>query len=390
MVFLLNSLLEALPYLNGLLASGLLGAYLVFRLMPQRVAQKRTITQTGESRNPEVVQKITDRGELDPRRKWAIVTAGATDHAGEVCVVPGKQDLSQTIFKDLTGLASTVMKGSVCIDLYWSESALKRISDSFSILPRAPDHNQCILDFMENECNFKVEHADGSFMDHLQFCFEYGHSHFKQHSPRVLFLHSIMGVGTNIFPMDVEKVPKLRGMLTDDEFLHIQAFPSMLRLLYSYDLLANLSRNLEHLDKLKSIKFHRVIDNKEITLTADQLWVQLNYQICHQLDFLPVSNWIALQSNAFMNVFLDLYTFLQASKKLEAEIKFDWTSAEKTNAGLPVTLGGVITQLVPRGVVKKLGAKQMAKNSNLIGHSLNYSLNWVDNFPAVGCRERER
>ena len=48
----------------------------------------------------------------------------------------------------------------------------------------------------------------GSFLDHLQFCFEYGSIHYKQHSPRVLYLHSIMGVGTNLFPMPMSKVFK--------------------------------------------------------------------------------------------------------------------------------------------------------------------------------------
>merc|ERR1712014_459605 len=156
----------------------------------------------------------------------------------------------------------------------------------------------------EQDCDFNCEHADGSFMDHLQFCYEYGLAHFKQHSPRVLFLHSIMGVGTNVFPMAVDKEPKLQSMLTDNEYLHIQAFPSILRLLYTRKLLTELAEHMEHLDSLKSITFHRVIDNKEISLTASQLWVQLNYQVCHQLDFLPVSNWIALKSNAFLSVFI--------------------------------------------------------------------------------------
>ena len=121
-----------------------------------------------------------------------------------------------------------------------------------------------------------VNHAVGSFLDHLQFCFEYGSVHYKQHSPRVLYLHSIMGVGTNLFPMPLSKVRsspparsasklrlavalassqslllalsggqpdhshaydgcskvgKLRALISEFEMTHVEAFPSILRLL---------------------------------------------------------------------------------------------------------------------------------------------------------------
>eukprot|EP00930_Biecheleria_cincta_P039932 TRINITY_DN27402_c0_g1_i1.p1 TRINITY_DN27402_c0_g1~~TRINITY_DN27402_c0_g1_i1.p1 ORF type:complete len:376 (+),score=71.53 TRINITY_DN27402_c0_g1_i1:95-1222(+) len=371
---------SALRGLLRLLLSGALGSYLALKLLGKRVAKKRAITNdqhpsTHVGKLP-LPKKVTDCGELDLRRKWAIVTGGGTDHAGEVCIVPGKQDLSQTIFKELTGVKAAAMKGAVCIELYWSDAAVQRITRCFAAIPRAPDHNQGILEFMETECNFAVEHADGSFMDHLQFCYEYGHAHYKQKSPRVLFLHSIMGVGTNVFPMTVDKEPKLRTMLTDEEYLHVQAFPSVLRLLYTRQLLAALTRHIERLDNLKSISFNRVLDNKAITLTASQFWVQLNYQICHQLDFLPASNWIALKSNAFLSVFIDLFNFLKASGKLEAELNFDLRSGETSNEGLPLTLGSLIAQATPEGLAKFLAIKQMKDNSKQIGHSLDYQLQW--------------
>ena len=31
-----------------------------------------------------------------------------------------------------------------------------------------------------------------------------------------------MGVGTNYFPMKLEKLPKLQGLLTEEEFKHIE------------------------------------------------------------------------------------------------------------------------------------------------------------------------
>ena len=38
---------------------------------------------------------------------------------------------------------------------------------------------------MEHECDFKCEHADGSFMDHLYFCVDYCRLHYSKQSPRV-------------------------------------------------------------------------------------------------------------------------------------------------------------------------------------------------------------
>lgn len=372
-----------------LLLSGFLGAYLAFRRQAKRVSRKRIIAvKDVNERSEGVVKKVTDRGELDLRRKWAIVTGGGTDHAGEVCVVAGKQDLSRTIFKDMSGVKAAVMKGQVCIELYWSDAAIQRITPAFDSVPRAPDHNQGILEFMEEECNFDCEHADGSFMDHLQFCYEYGLAHYKQHSPRVLFLHSIMGVGTNVFPMTVDKEPTLRSMLNSDEYLHVQVFPSILRLLYTRKLLAELTMNMEHLDNLKTVTFHRVIDNKGISLTASQLWVHLNYQLCHQLDFLPVSNWMALKNNTFLSVFIDLYNFLTAANKLDAEVNFEWSSAEKTNEGLPITLGSLITQNAPERVSTLLAVKQMKDNSKAIGHCLDFQLQWETSLPTIITRAR--
>ena len=63
-------------------------------------------------------------------------------------------------------------------------------------VPALPSLEPSILQFMQSECNFKCEHADGSFMDHLYFCSDYCSVHYKEVSPKVLFLHSIMGVGT--------------------------------------------------------------------------------------------------------------------------------------------------------------------------------------------------
>eukprot|EP00439_Symbiodinium_sp_Y106_P010187 s9182_g1.t1 len=112
----------------------------------------------------------------------------------------------------------------------------------------------------------RMEHADGSFLDHLQFCYEYCAAHFKGHSPRVLFLHSIMGVGTNYFPMKLELVPKLQTLVSDEEFKHIEAFPSILRLLLHFDFVQELeSQGPGRLARdFGGVYFHRVLDNKHL------------------------------------------------------------------------------------------------------------------------------
>ncbi|CAJ1344891.1 unnamed protein product, partial [Effrenium voratum] len=150
-----------------------------------------------------------------------------------------------------------------------------------------------LLYFLVANAGPRMEHADGSFIDHLQFCYEYSFSHFKDHSPRVLFLHSILGVGTNFFPMKVEKIPKLQSFLTEEEFKHIEAFPSILRLMFHFDFIQELENTgaAKVGETFNGLKFHRVIDNKSLFLDAESFWVQMNYQLMHLLDFLPIADW---------------------------------------------------------------------------------------------------
>ena len=50
--------------------------------------------------------------------------------------------------------------------------------------------------------------------------------------------------------------------------------------------------NAADLSKLVGIQYHRVLDNALIELDAESLWLQLNYQLIHLLDFLPSANWV--------------------------------------------------------------------------------------------------
>jgi hypothetical protein len=121
-------------------------------------------------------------------------------------IVPQENfDIDKTIFATLDSeIVKKIQASKIGVTLYWTDQAAMRINASFAKVPQAPRYDQCLVDFMEHECDFAVEHADGSFMDHLRFCFEYSHAHYPQKSPRVLLLHSIMGVGTNFFPMAAE------------------------------------------------------------------------------------------------------------------------------------------------------------------------------------------
>lgn len=48
-------------------------------------------------------------------------------------------------------------------------------------------------------------------------------------------LHSILGTAKNTFAVDAGKIPKLKALLTEFEAIHVETFPSILRLLYNND-----------------------------------------------------------------------------------------------------------------------------------------------------------
>ena len=85
-----------------------------------------------------------DEGVLDLRRKAQIGWGKATDHAGEVVIVPAQGfDMNRTIFGNLTGvLPRMVMRAKIAVDLYWSDHATTRIERAFATVPTAPNHNQ--------------------------------------------------------------------------------------------------------------------------------------------------------------------------------------------------------------------------------------------------------
>ena len=178
-----------------------------------------------EDFTPEVIPFMADpfKGEVQHnyQRKAALVKAGPVDHQKNVYFIENPNfDLNKTIFQSVSGLMGLrrlIIKAKLCNDFAWKNEAAQRIKNEYEVferevlkegsstqddaslkVPRSVewDEYSSLLAFMRDECDFKTEHADGSFMDHLYFCRDYSTAHYKQQSPRVLFLHSILGVGT--------------------------------------------------------------------------------------------------------------------------------------------------------------------------------------------------
>jgi len=318
------------------------------------------------------------RGELDVRRMACISLGRPSDHAKDVMVVSDPEfDIENTIFKtmDVPKVKSQMAK-NMGVKVYWNDAAIAKTLSMYSQVPRPLPHDPSLMAFIRDECEFNVEHADGSFMDHLKFCYDYSAVHYSAHSPRALFLHSILGTGTNVFPMELEKLPKLETFLSPDELAHVQAFPSILRLLHTFTLQEALRSKMGELDRLKGISFHRVIDNKWISITAEQLWVQLNYQLIHELDFLPLANWSETVSSGSFQSLRVLHQLLAQAGRLEASVDLDVTchGAE----GASVTLREAIAAR-PAAVEKRErdGMAWFHKYfSDKVGHSLDFELDF--------------
>ncbi|MCP4806365.1 MAG: hypothetical protein GY913_35190 [Proteobacteria bacterium] len=133
------------------------------------------------------------------------------------------------------------MRARVGKEVVWNPDSAEGVQSDYDRArgqQSLPQVDPALMRFMVEECDFDVEHADGSFLDHLYFCFEYGVAHYPQQSPLVLLLHSILGTGTNTFAMSADKIPQLQPLMTPFEWAHTEAFPSVLRLLYASGLRA--------------------------------------------------------------------------------------------------------------------------------------------------------
>jgi len=313
-------------------------------------------------------------------RKAAIASGCAKDHRGKVEVKPIPNfDLDRTIFQTLEGKAARfVMRTRVGKEPHWKPAAAESVEVRYQKARERhplPEVDPTLIQFLVDECDFDVEHADGSFLDHLYFCFEYNVHHYPEQSPLVSLLHSILGTGTNTFAMEAEKIPALKKHLTDFEWAHIAAFPSILRLLYDLRLRAELRENEHRLDSLKRVDFHRVIDNEPISLSGEDFWIQLNYQLIHLIDFLPVANWSTHSNDTAFILFRDLYELLESNGKLEANVDYEPPGVIPTLEGERPSLA-LLTDLIPVPVSEKMAARSVQQFSEKIGHSLDYTLVW--------------
>src|SRR6187402_3731181 len=180
-------------------------------------------------------QSAAERPDPTPHRKAAIARGAALEHTGKVRVeaIPNF-DLDRTIFKTLEGGAARfVMTTRVAKEAHWDATAAQAVQAEYAAARAVhplPAVSPELMQFLVSECDFDVEHADGSFLDHLYFCFEYSARHYPERSPLVMLLHSILGTGTNTFAMKAEKIPQLQALLDPFDWTHVQAFPSILRL----------------------------------------------------------------------------------------------------------------------------------------------------------------
>jgi hypothetical protein len=266
--------------------------------------------------------------------------------------------------------------------LEFLQGAVAEIEAAYAALgpPRHLADDAPIHKFMLEHCDFSCEHADGSFLDHLIFCREYAARHYEAASgaPRVMLLHSIMGVGTNCFPMSIDKLPTLAKLCAPHEMAHIEAFPSVLRLLVHGPLLEELCAcPTEKLAGLRKLCLHRLLDNAPIELSGAQLWEMLNYQLIHAVDFLPAAAWQRTSNEYFFGIFVALHELLTRVGQLQAKVGWDpeWMQPMAPGAR-PDTWRHWLVDLVPNAAIRLMAAKQIAKYSADVGHSLKYSLEY--------------
>jgi hypothetical protein len=318
---------------------------------------------------------------LNLQRKAAIVAGGAVDHAGRVRVVPMEDfDMQKTIFGGLEGfIPRTVMQDKLAKEAIWNDDAAQEVESAYGAAKSAepePEVNPDLIAFMHEECDFSMEHADGTFLEHLLFCHDYAARHYPDHSPNVALLHSILGTATNTFAMPVKKFDALSERLTEFEALQIEAFPSVLRLFYDQGLLAELTANLHRLDELQELHCYRVMDNKLIVLDAESVWHQLNYHLMHFVDFMPSANWWLRRNDPLLMMFRELSTFLDKAGQRRAHVDVSFPTSPKPTIGEDPTIVSRLTSFLPETVTKKLARKTIRKYSDKIGHNLDYRLVW--------------
>ncbi|MEM9712522.1 MAG: hypothetical protein AAGA17_09940 [Actinomycetota bacterium] len=317
---------------------------------------------------------------LNLQRKAAITHGGAVDHAGRVRVERMDDfDMTRTIFGALSGVPKLFMEEKLAKEPIWHAAAADAVEAAYAegeTAQPAPPIDQRLIDFMVEECDFSMEHADGTFLEHLVFCHDYSARHYPEHSPNVALLHSILGTATNTFAIGAAKIPALRELLTDFEALHVEVFPSTLRLFYDGALLDELEANVHRLDRLEALHLHRVIDNEPLTIDAENLWVDLNFHLMHFVDFMPAANWWTHRADPLLQMFERLSTLLDRADQRQAHVDVAFPTAKAAAVDEERTLFGRVSGLLPASVTLQLAKRSIRDYSEAAGHDLSYRLAW--------------
>lgn len=317
---------------------------------------------------------------LNHQRRAAITRGGAFDHAGKVTVerMVGF-DMKRTIFGALSGVPKMFMEEKLAKEPVWDTAAAAEVDAAYNeaeAADPAPTIDQKLIDFMVTECDFSMEHADGTFLEHLVFCHDYAARHYPDHSPNVALLHSILGTATNTWAMEASKIPKLKELLTDFEALHVEVFPSTLRLMYDGDFLDELEANLHRLDDLETLHLNRVIDNEPLSIDAENLWINLNFHLMHFVDFMPSANWSTHRADPLLQMFRRLSDLLDKAGKREATVDVTFPSDKVAPVREKRTVFGRVSGLLPASVTMKLAKKSIQDYSADCGHDLSYRIDW--------------
>ncbi len=321
------------------------------------------------------------KANMNLQRKAALTGGGAFDQAGRVKVERMADfDMGRTIFGALEGIPKKFMDEKLAKEPIWDTSEASKVESAYASHVAAhpvPAVDQRLIDFMVDECDFSMEHADGTFLEHLVFCHDYAAVYYPDYSPNIALLHSILGTATNTFAMDAAKIPALRDLLTENEALHVEVFPSTLRLFYNDDFLTELEENVHRLDKLQTLHLNRVIDNEPLTIDAENLWVNLNFHLMHFVDFMPAANWATHRSDPLLQMFQRLSSLLDRAGQRQAQVQVTFPVAGKPPVREERTPFGRLAGILPSSVTLKLAQKSIQDYSAAAGHDLAYRIDWA-------------
>jgi hypothetical protein len=109
------------------------------------------------------------------QRKQNLAFGRITDNAGKLkaSVIPGF-DMRRTIFKTLPpgGVKALFQRSKIDVDYMWDPTLAQEIEAAYAKVQRPLSDDAPLYNFMIKECDFNAEHADGSFFDHLYFCYD--------------------------------------------------------------------------------------------------------------------------------------------------------------------------------------------------------------------------